>query len=56
MGASRIAGLLRSDFGRTALAAHAANARDEMRGFAADLLKLAGAEAGPDLRQALEWI
>lgn len=53
LGARRIASLLRSDFGRIALAAHASTARDEMRGFAADLLALAGPSAGAELREVL---
>ena len=53
LGARRIASLLRSDFGRIALAAHASTARDEMRGFAADLLALAGPSAGAEMRQVL---
>jgi hypothetical protein len=56
LGARKIARLLRSDFGRIALAAHAATARDEMRGFATDLLDLAAANAGPDLREVLSAI
>ena len=50
LGAGRIASLLRSDFGRIAIAGHAAVARDEMRAVAVDLLALAGDDAGPDLR------
>ena len=53
LGAGRIAALLQSRFGRVALAAHAVNARDEMHGFARDLLTLAGEEAGADLRELL---
>jgi ketopantoate reductase len=53
LGAGKIATLLQSEFGRIALAAHAATARDEMHGFAADLLALAGANAGADLRELL---
>ena len=53
LGARRIASLLRSDFGRIALAAHASTARDEMRGFAADLLALAGPSAGSEMREVL---
>jgi len=53
LGAGKIAALLQSEFGRIALAAHAATARDEMRGFATDLLALAGANAGTDLREVL---
>jgi len=45
--------LLQSEFGRIALTAHAAAARDEMHGFATDLLTLAGASAGADLREVL---
>ncbi len=53
LGARRIAALLESKFGRIALAAHAATARDEMHGFATDLLALAGENAGADLREVL---
>jgi len=53
LGTGRIATLLQSDFGRIAIAGHAATARDEMRGFATDLLALAGANAGADLREVL---
>ena len=52
-GAGRIAALLRSGFGRIALAGHATSARVEMRGFANDLIKLAGVDAGTDLREIL---
>ena len=53
LGARRIASLLRSDFGRIALAAHASTARDEIGGFAADLLALAGPSAGAEMRALL---
>jgi len=53
LGAGKIAGLLQSEFGRIALSAHAATARDEMREFATDLLALAGTNAGADLREVL---
>lgn len=53
LGAGKIASLLQSDFGRIALAAHAATARDEMHGFASDLLALAGPKAGAELREVL---
>ena len=53
LGARKVGALLQSEFGRVALAAHAATARDEMRGFAADLLALAGPNAGADLREVL---
>lgn len=53
LGAGKISTLLRSEFGRIALAAHAATARDEMHGFATDLLALAGPNAGADLREVL---
>ena len=53
LGARKIASLLQSDFGRIALAAHAATARGEMHGFATDFLALAGANAGADLREVL---
>jgi len=53
LGARKIAALLQSEFGRTALAAHAATARDEMHGFATDLLALAGANAAAGLREVL---
>jgi 2-dehydropantoate 2-reductase len=53
LGAGKIAALLQSEFGRIALAAHATTARDEMHGFATDLLALAGANAGADLRAVL---
>jgi 2-dehydropantoate 2-reductase len=53
LGAGKIAALLQSEFGRIALAAHAATARDEMHGFAMDVLALAGANAGADLREVL---
>jgi hypothetical protein len=53
LGAGRIAVLMQSEFGRIALAGHAATARDEMRGFAADFLALAGPEVGADLREVL---
>lgn len=56
LGAGKIASLLQSDFGRIALAGHAATARDEMHSFAADLLALAGANAGADLRDVLSGI
>lgn len=56
LGARRIASLLRSDFGRIALAAHAATARDEMRGFAVDLVALAGPNAGAELREVLDAV
>ena len=56
LGAGKIAALLQGEFGRIALAAHAANARDEMHGFAMDLLALAGANAGTDLREVLRAI
>ena len=56
LGARKIASLLKSDFGRVALAAHAATARDEMHDFANDFLALAGASAGPDLREVLSVI
>jgi 2-dehydropantoate 2-reductase len=52
-GAGKIAALLQSEFGRIALAGHAAAARDEMHGLAADLLALAGTDAGADLREVL---
>lgn len=53
LGARKIAALLQSEFGRIALAAHAMTARDEMHNFANDLLDLAGANAGTDLRELL---
>ena len=53
LGAGKIAALLQSEFGRIALAGHAATARDEMHGFAADLLALAGTNASADLREVL---
>ena len=53
LGAGKIAALLQSEFGRIALAGHAAAARDEMRGFADDLLALAGTNASADLREVL---
>ena len=53
LGAGRVAALLQSDFGRIALAGHAAAARDEMHSFATDLLALAGANAEVDLREVL---
>ena len=53
LGAGRIATVLQSEFGRIALAGHATTARDEMHGFATDLLALAGADAGADLREVL---
>jgi ketopantoate reductase len=53
LGAGRIAALLQSEFGRIALAGHAGTARAEMHGFATDLLALAGANAGADLREVL---
>jgi len=56
LGAGKVAALLQSDFGRIALAAHAATARDEMHEFAADLLTLAGENAGADLRDVLGTI
>ena len=56
LGAGKIAALLQSEFGRIALAAHAATARNEMHGFATDLLALAGVNAGADLREVLGWI
>ena len=56
LGAGKIARLLQSDFGRIALAAHAATARDEMHVFATDLLTLAGANSWADLREVLNEI
>ena len=56
LGARRIAALLQSEFGRIALAGHALTARDEIHDFAKDLLDLAGANAGADLREMLEVI
>ncbi len=56
LGAKRIATLLQSEFGRIAIAGHAMTARTEMHGFAQDFLALAGAHAGPDLREVLEAI
>ena len=56
LGVSKVASLLQSDFGRIALAAHAATAGEEMRGFATDLLALAAGNAGPDLREVLSAI
>ena len=53
LGARKIAALLQSEFGSIAVAAHAATARDEMHGFSMDLLALAGANAGTDLREVL---
>jgi 2-dehydropantoate 2-reductase len=53
LGARRISGLLASPFGRIALAAHAAAARDEMHELARDLLALAGPGAGKELREVL---
>jgi 2-dehydropantoate 2-reductase len=53
LGVGKIAALLQSEFGRIALAGHAATARDEMHGFAVDLLALAGTNAGTDLREVL---
>jgi len=53
LGAGKIATLLQSEFGRIALTAHAAAARDEMHGFATDLLTLAGASVVADLREVL---
>ena len=56
LGASKVAALLQSEFGRIALVAHAAAARDEMRGFVTDLLDLAGEKAGADLQEMFGWI
>jgi hypothetical protein len=56
LAASKIVALLQSEFGRIALAAHAAAARDEMHGFATDFLDLAGANGGADLREVLSTI
>lgn len=56
LGVGRIAALLTSDFGRIAMAGHAQAARDEMQHFATDLLTLAGANAGKDLRGLLDAI
>lgn len=56
LGTGKIATLLQSEFGRIALAAHAATARAEMNNFATDLLNLAGANAGADLREVLSAI
>ena len=56
LGTGKIATLLQSEFGRIALAAHAATARAEMNNFATDLLNLAGANAGVDLREVLSAI
>lgn len=56
LGAGKVASLLKSDFGRIALAGHAATARDEMCGFATDLLALAGSNVGADLRTVLRMI
>ena len=56
LGARKIAALLQSEFGRIALAGHAMTARDEMLDFANDLLDLAGANAGTDLREMLRAI
>jgi 2-dehydropantoate 2-reductase len=56
LGAGKIRALLQSKFGRIALAAHAATARDEMHHFAIDFLALAGEDAGADLREVLAAI
>ena len=56
LGARRIKTVLQSDFGRIALAGHAATARTEMQGFATDLLDLAGPDVGTDLRDVLDAI
>ena len=53
LGVGKVATVLQSEFGRIAIAGHAATARDEMHGFATDLLALAGADAGADLREVL---
>ena len=53
LGAGRVSSLLQSDFGRIAIAGHAATAGAEMHGFANDFLALAGANAGADLREVL---
>ncbi|MDH3640519.1 MAG: NAD-binding protein [Gammaproteobacteria bacterium] len=56
LGARRITTVLQSEFGRIAIVGHATTAREEMHGFATDLLALAGANAGADLREVLESI
>ena len=56
LGARKIGALLSSRFGQIALAGHAATARDEMRALAADMLKLAGDDAGKDLRELMEAV
>lgn len=53
LGTGKIATLLQSDFGRIALAAHAATSRAEMNSFTTDFLNLAGANVGVDLRDVL---
>ena len=55
IGARRAASVLSSDFGRIALAGHAAAAREEMHALAQDLLAIAEADA-PDLRRALSTL
>jgi 2-dehydropantoate 2-reductase len=53
LGVSRVARLLQSDFGRVAIAGHAAVARAEMKSLSADLLALAAPGEAPDLRELL---
>ncbi|MBT3221217.1 MAG: NAD(P)-binding protein [Proteobacteria bacterium] len=56
LGARKVGSLFQSRFGQIALAGHASVARGEMQSLAADLMELAGADAGPDLRHLMDLI